>query len=198
MLAAMQGADETVAFLLSKGASPHLMNNREQTALIMALQSECSSTIDLLAPLATEGLDKALMWLAPFHTKLTPAVEGLLRRAASDKDVARMGMHYATFNGATSMLKILTQGWDKNTLDPTEANQLLERALMSDNADTVDTVRAFVPSVSSENIALALTRGRADVLKLLGLGEDERSIGSAKKKTEKKAKNRNSQQNSKH
>merc|ERR1719500_292500 len=76
------------------------------------------------------------------------------------------------------MLKILTQGWDKNTLDPEESNHLLKAALMSDNADTVDTIKAFVPSVSSENIALALTRGRADVLKLFGL---ERNIEATKK-----------------
>ena len=99
MLAATQGADETVAFLLSKGASPHLMDNIEQTALAMAIQSGCSSTIDLLAPVTTECLDKALKWLAPFCTELTPAVEDLLRRAASDKDTVRMGVHYATFNG---------------------------------------------------------------------------------------------------
>merc|ERR1719239_2065606 len=68
-----------------------------------------------------------------------------------------------------------------NTLDPTEANLLLEKALKSDDADTVDTIKAFVPSVSSENTSLALTRGRADVVKLLGLGEDESSIEAAKK-----------------
>ena len=70
------------------------------------------------------------------------------------------------------MLKILTQDWDKNTLDPTEAHHLLGRVLMSDNADTVDIVRAFVPSVSSESIVLALTRRTADVIEVLGLGED--------------------------
>ena len=80
------------------------------------------------------------------------------------------------------MLNILTLGWNKNTLDSTDANRLLKEALMSDNADTVDIMRACVTTVSSENIVLALTRGRADVVKLLGLGEDERSIEAAKKR----------------
>merc|ERR1711971_1235486 len=135
-----------------------------------------------LAPVTTRGLDEALENLAAFGTKLTPAVEDLLRRAASDKDVARMGVVYATHYGATSMLKILTQGWDKNTLHPRGANQLLEKALMSDCADTVDTIKAFVPRVSSENIVLALTRERADVVKILDLGQDERSIEAGKKR----------------
>ena len=51
----------------------------------------------------------------------------------------------------------------------------------SDNAETVQVVLAFVNNVSSENLALALTRGRADVVNLFGLSEDERSIEDAKK-----------------
>ena len=38
MSAASEGADETVAFLLSKGASPDLMDISNQTALVMAIQ----------------------------------------------------------------------------------------------------------------------------------------------------------------
>ena len=130
MSAAVFASDETVAFLLSRGASPDLMENSNATALVAAIQSGCSSTIDLSAPTTKKGLDKALQWLAAYHTELTPAVEELLRRAASDKDAVRMGVGYATNFGAARMLKILTQGWDRNTLDPTEANHLLEKALM--------------------------------------------------------------------
>ena len=49
MSAALGAADETVAFLLSKGASPDLMDKDGQTALVFAIYSSCSSTIDLLA-----------------------------------------------------------------------------------------------------------------------------------------------------
>ena len=126
MYAATQASDETVAFLLSKGASPDLMDNYNLTALASAIQWKCSSTIALLVPVTKKGLDKALIWLAARHRELTPAVEDLLRRAASDEGTARMGVNYAAHFGAASMLKILTQGWNKNTLDLTEANQLLE------------------------------------------------------------------------
>ena len=182
MWAAGTAADATVAFLLSKGASPDLMDNNDNTALDFAIQSGCSSTIDLLAPVTTQGFHEALKILAAFNTELTPALEDLLRRAASDKDAAMKGVVNAAHFGAAKMLTILTRGWDNNTLDPTKANQLLELSLMSDNAETVDIVKAFVPSVSSGNIVLALTRGRADVVKLLGLGEDESSAEAAKQR----------------
>ena len=134
-----------------------------------------------MAPVTTKSLNEAVTFLAANHTELTPAVEDLLRRAASDEDAVRIGLDYAAEFGATSMLKVLTQGWNKNILDFTDANLLLEKALMSDDADTVDSILAFVPNVSSENIVLALTRGRADVVKLLGLNEDKGSIEAAKK-----------------
>ena len=72
--------------------------------------------------------------------------------------------------GATSVLKILTNDWNKDTLPQSDANDLLKDALKSDNAETVQVVLAFVSDVSPENIALALKRGRADVVKLFGLG----------------------------
>ena len=50
MSAAIQAADETVVVLLSKGASPDLMDNYNATALEHAIQSKCSSTITLGKP----------------------------------------------------------------------------------------------------------------------------------------------------
>ena len=47
MHAASKAADETVAFLLSKGASPDIIDNTDGSALVMAIHSECSSTIAL-------------------------------------------------------------------------------------------------------------------------------------------------------
>ena len=89
MYAAIQAADETVAFLLSKGASPDLMRHDERTALAAAIQWKCSSTIDLLAPVTTKGLDVAVTELAGYHGELTPAIEDLLRRTALDADALR-------------------------------------------------------------------------------------------------------------
>ena len=58
MAAARSAADETVIFLLSKGASPDLKNNKNQTALLYAIEAKCTSTIDLLATVTTKGLDE--------------------------------------------------------------------------------------------------------------------------------------------
>ena len=99
MSAAYRGSNETVAFLLSKGASPDLMDGKNDTALVDALKSKCSSTIDLLAPVTAKSLDRALMWLAAYHTELTTVVEDLLRRAASDKDAHRTGVFYVAPQG---------------------------------------------------------------------------------------------------
>ena len=93
-----------------------------------------------------------------------------------------MGVDQAAKNGAASMIEILTAGWNRNTLHPSHANKLLQIALKSDDAKTVQIILAFVHDVSSENLALALARGRSDVVKLFGLGEDERSTEAAKKR----------------
>ena len=49
MYAALRASDETVAFLLSKGALPDIMDTHNRTALEAAIQFNCSSTIDMLA-----------------------------------------------------------------------------------------------------------------------------------------------------
>ena len=84
--------------------------------------------------------------------------------------------------GASNMLKTLTKGWNKNTLNSLDGSYLLENALKSDNAETVQIVLDLVQDISSENTVLALTRGRADVVELFGLGEDKRSIETVKRK----------------
>ena len=178
MYAAWTACDETVAFLLSKGASPDLMDVDGNTALIHAIRSSCSFTIALLAPVTSEGLRKALAFLSKSQSEPTPAVKDLLRKAALDQEAVIWGISCASTFGATKMLKILTKGL---TSDLPDEDLVLTHALNSDNPDTVQVILATVGDVSSENIALALTRGRADVVKLFGLTEDYRSIQAAKK-----------------
>ena len=109
MWAARGAADETVAFLLSKGASPDILNRYGKTALVAAINTMCVSTIDLLAPVTQKGLGSALLNLATWKTELTPAIKELLIRASSDKEALRLGVGEATRHGATGMLKILTK-----------------------------------------------------------------------------------------
>ena len=85
MQAALRAADQTVAFLLSKGADPDLMNKDGHTALVAAIRSKCSSTIDLLAPVTQKGLGLAQVNLAKWQTELTPAINELLVRASTDQ-----------------------------------------------------------------------------------------------------------------
>ena len=96
-------ADETVAFLLSKGADPDLMNKDGKTALQHAIYSKCSSTIDILAPVTRKGLGGAVASIAFYQTELTPAVEDLLRRSALDQEALRKGVANAAQVGAASM-----------------------------------------------------------------------------------------------
>ena len=58
--------------------------------------------------------------MAIYQTELTPAVQDLLRRAALDQEavtnsVRGGGVAYAAHYGASSMLKILTKDWKRNT-----------------------------------------------------------------------------------
>ena len=93
------------------------MDNHNCTALMFAIDFDpkCSSTIDILARLTTKGLGGALRKLALWHTEVTPAVEDLLRRAASDEDAVKRGVGTAAQYGATRILKILTLDTKKNS-----------------------------------------------------------------------------------
>jgi len=126
MHAAFGGADETVAFLLSKGADPDLMCNNGDTALVAAIQSQRLSTIDLLAPVTQKGLGRALQWLFTSQTERTPAVEGLLERARSDDDALRALVDPAAWPpGLEGALKNLVT---RKTESTPAAKELLERA----------------------------------------------------------------------
>ena len=126
MSAAFGGADETVAFLLSKGANPDLMDDNGQTALVAAIQFQRLSTIDLLAPVTQKGLGRALQWLAISQTERTPAVEGLLKRARSDDDALRALVDPAAWPpGLEGALKNLVT---RKTESTPAAKELLERA----------------------------------------------------------------------
>ena len=158
MYAATQAADETVAFLLSKGASPDLMDSHGLTALSFAIQSSCSSTIALLVPVTKKGLEPAVAAIADNQSEITPEVEKLLRRAALDQDALKTGVEYAAQHGAARMLKILTESWTKNTISPSYANQLMEMALKSDNAETVQVILNLVHNVSPGKHLLGLDK----------------------------------------
>ena len=58
MTAARAAADETVSNLLALGASPDKTDHDGTTALSLAIESECLSTINLLAPVTYARLGR--------------------------------------------------------------------------------------------------------------------------------------------
>ena len=82
MVAARAAADETVSTLLSLGASPDKTDPHGTTALSMAIESKCLSTINLLAPVTYVRLGKSLVKLACAKVKISLEVEGMIKRAA--------------------------------------------------------------------------------------------------------------------
>ena len=86
MAAALSASDKTVSSLLSWGASPDKTANNGHTALMMAIQSKCQTTINLLAPVTQVNLGGALGILARDKVELmTGELRQLVERAAQDK-----------------------------------------------------------------------------------------------------------------
>ena len=71
MSAALFASDETITSLLSWGANPDKTDADGDAALIFAIQSKCSTTINLLAPVTKENLGGALRRLAGEKVPIT-------------------------------------------------------------------------------------------------------------------------------
>ena len=88
MEAALKASDETVSSLLSWGADPDKTDANGNTALIAAIQSKCSTTINLLAPKTKANLGGALSLLAMFKVDLmTGEPKKLVERAAQETEL---------------------------------------------------------------------------------------------------------------
>ena len=86
MQAAFYACDETVSSLLSWGANPDQTYANGNTALMFAIQSNCLTTINLLAPVTNRNLGGALYFLARFKIELvTGELKNLIGRAAQDR-----------------------------------------------------------------------------------------------------------------
>ena len=69
--------------------------------------------------------------------------------SARQKDLTNYSCNESpcTQYGASNMLKTLTKGWNKNTLNSLDGSYLLENALKSDNAETVQIVLDLVQDI---------------------------------------------------
>ena len=89
MAAALSAQDETVTLLLSMGAYPDKTDTKNNTALMIAIQSECLTTINLLAPVTQVNLGGALYFLARDKVEvMTGELRQLVGRAAQDREAA--------------------------------------------------------------------------------------------------------------
>ena len=108
MVSALAAHDETVLSLLSWGASPNRTDADDNTALIFAIQSKCSTTIKLLAPVTQFDLGRALRRLAKYKVELeTGELKQLVERAAQDSEAAIMGIEAAARFGFTRIVPLL-------------------------------------------------------------------------------------------
>ena len=108
MAAALLASDKAVSSLLLWGASPDKAANNGNIALICAIQSKCSSTISLLAPVTQVNLGGALYWLAREKVELmTGELRQLVERAAQDREAAIEGLEGAARFGSINMIEIL-------------------------------------------------------------------------------------------
>ena len=109
MVAARAAADETVSTLLSLGASPDkTLPSGTVTALTMAIQSKCLSTINLLAPVTNVSLGESLIKLAASKMEISHELEEMIERAAQDYESAFVGLQGAARYGSSRVLaKIL-------------------------------------------------------------------------------------------
>ena len=110
MAAALEAQDEMVTLLLSMGASPDKTMSGGHTALILAIQSKCLTTINLLAPVTQVNLGIAVAWLARDKVDVTTGeLRQLVERAAQDKEAAIEGLKYATKFESSDILKIFAE-----------------------------------------------------------------------------------------
>ena len=166
MDAALSAADETVAALLACSANPNKTNSAGSTALMLAIQSGCSSTIGLLAPETSTGLGAALEKLAREQVPVTPDIRQLVEKAAKDQEAGRKGLEAAVKYGHVDIVKLLIEKMVEQPLPESLTRRLLEEAVMSDSSSTCAAVLAVSKSVPEQVKELARKRGRKEVVRV--------------------------------
>ena len=158
MNAALNASDETVSSLLSWGADPDITIAGDQTALMLAIQSKCSTTINLLAKKTNEKIGGALYMLA--REKVTTGeLRQLVERAAQDREAAIEGLEAAAMFGSSAMIAELAMFiTDKSIFEEHQQSIWLE-AVNSDSAATVSALLLLLPNPPLEVTTLARERG---------------------------------------
>ena len=168
MVAAMEASDETISLLLSLGANPDETDDAGKTALIAAIQSKCSTTINMLTPVTRVNLGGALRCLARDKVEVTTGqISQLVERAAQDEEAANIGLLGATRFGSSEIVKIFAENMLDHSILEANREKLWIEAVKSDSEATVSALLPLLPNPPLEAITLARKRGVPGVVRLL-------------------------------
>ena len=168
MDAALNAADETVSSLLSWGASPDKTDAAGDTALVYAITSKCSTTINLLAPFTQVNLGGAVRQLVGLKVEpMTREIRQLVERAAQDREAAIEGILAAAKFGSSTMISALTEHSHYHSLFEENKQKIWMEAVKSDSEATVSALLPLLPNPPLEAITLARERGVPGVVRLL-------------------------------
>ena len=160
MIAAINASDETVSSLLAWGADPDKISADGGTALIFAIQSKCSTTINMLAPKTKADLGGALYNLASFKVDLmTGELRQLVERAAQDREAAIKGLEAAAKFGSKKMTEAVALYTKDHSIFEEKKQEIWNNAIMSDSKETVSALLPLLPNPPLEAITLARERG---------------------------------------
>ena len=150
MVAARSASDETVSLLLCLGANPDKTDDNGKTALMMAIQSKCSTTMNLLARVTQVKLGYVINWLARERIELTIVeLRQLVERAAQDKKTVIEGLIHATKYGSSEIVKIIAENMLNNSVFEANKEILWMKAVESDSEATVSALLDILPSKSN-------------------------------------------------
>ena len=168
MDAALSAQDETVTLLLSMGASPDKTDHDGDTALTVAIQSKCLTTINLLAPVTQVNLGGALQCLARDKIEvMTGELRQLVERAAQDREAAIEGLEGAAKFGSSLMIEMIAQYTKDHSIFEAKKVKIWMEAVKSDSEATVSALLPLLPNPPLEAITLARKRGVPGVVRLL-------------------------------
>ena len=179
MTAARAAADETVSTLLSLGASPDNTDHGGTTALSLAIESKCISTIDLLAPVTNARLGRSLVKLACEKVKISHEVEKMLKRAAQDYQSALLGLQGAAAFGSSQILSKLLNHIDVSSIPEWSKVDLMIKAVESDCKDTAKVLLPLLNSIPEEILSLVRKRAVPEMVCLF-MSEDEAEVAVEK------------------
>ena len=169
MSAARSASDEAVSLLLSLGANPDKTDeDGTGTALMMAIQSTCITTINLLTPVTQVNLGPAMVFLAREKVDLTSGeLRQLVERAAQDKEAAIEGLKGATKFGSSEIINILAENNLDHSVFEAYKEELWVDSVESDSEATAFALLDILPKPTFMAVFLAKKRGVPGVVKLL-------------------------------